>query len=254
MADPRATSSAVGPVHRAFGLLQSVVAAEEPVGVRELARRTGLTKSTVGRLLATLDELRMVERLEGGRAIPGPGLDTLSKSKGNPATALRERFRQLLPELVERFGESAAIGVDRPGGFLYLATERGPSAVQVPDGEGQAYPFHVVAPGLIAMAEWDAGRLERFLAEPRSMVTTHSVTTKGAIRHRLRQARRDRFVWTDQELDLEVNGLAAPVRLEGELVAVVSLYGPSYRFSPSARPGLAAEFRDYVEQRVASMS
>ncbi len=253
MADSASTSRATGPVHRAFGLLQAIVAAGEPVGVRELARRTGLPKSSVGRLLATLTELGMIERFSDGRAVPGLALATLSDSPATSVAMLRERFRQLLPELVQRFGESAAIGLDDGTGFLYLATEPGPGAVQVPDGSGKTYPFHLVASGLITMDEWDAERLAEYLTKSPVAVTTHSVVTKTALRRRLRQARRDRFVWTDQELDLEVNGLATPIKLDNEVIAVASLYGPSYRFSAEAQPNLASEFRDFVAMRVAAL-
>ena len=51
-----------GSVERAFSLLQAVVAAHEPIGVRELGRRVGLPRSTVSRLVATLTDLGMVER------------------------------------------------------------------------------------------------------------------------------------------------------------------------------------------------
>src|SRR5690349_8988735 len=74
MSDSAGSSSAgfaEGPVHRAFGLLQLVVAAGEPVGVRELARRAGLARSTTSRMLAILAELGMVERTPDGGARPG---------------------------------------------------------------------------------------------------------------------------------------------------------------------------------------
>ena len=54
------------------------------------------------------------------------------------------------------------------------------------------------------------------------------------LRSRLAYVRRRGYAWTDQELDLEVNGLAAPVRnAEGQVVAAISLYGPAYRFAES---------------------
>ena len=71
MSDAAAASSPEGPVHRAFALLQLVVASDEPVGVRELARRAGLSRSTTSRMLGILAELGMVERTSDGAARPG---------------------------------------------------------------------------------------------------------------------------------------------------------------------------------------
>src|SRR5215217_1931481 len=79
-------SAAEGPVHRAFGLLQLVVAAGEPIGVRELGRRAGLSRSTTSRMLGILAELGMVERTADGEARPGAALATLTRRlDGSPA-------------------------------------------------------------------------------------------------------------------------------------------------------------------------
>lgn len=242
-------STATGSVHRAFGLLQAIVAAGEPVGVRELGRRTGFTKSTVGRLLTTLDELGMIERTVDGRAVPGTALSTLSPGEGSPTATLRDTLRPLLLSMVDRYEESAGIGIDNKSEFLYLSNLDGPSAVQVPNYEAQTYPFHVIAPGLVAMSHWSNKRLEAYLKQPLSEPTDRSITDPEEIRHRLDVITNTGYAWTDQELDLEVNGLAAPISRNGEVVAVASLYGPAYRFSEKLLPNLGTNFSQFVTTR-----
>jgi DNA-binding IclR family transcriptional regulator len=255
MAPPRRASRVErppsGPVQRAFGLLQTVVAAGgEPLGVRELARRTGQPRSTTARLLGVLEDLGMVERTADGAAIPGSALVTLNPAGGRPAPLLRDRLRPLLAELVTRFGESAAVGVDDGERFLYLATERGPSAVQVPDETGRRYSFHTIAPGLVAMSTWDRRRLAAYLSGPLDAPTAHTMTAPARLRRRLQQIRHDRFAWTDQELDWEINGVATPIcGDDGTLLAVVSLYGPAYRLSAAATPDVGPALRDLVAER-----
>ena len=236
-------------VHRAFGVLQAVVTSGEPVGVRELGRRTGLSKSSVARLLATLDDLGMVERTQDGRAVPGSALATLNPTVGAPSATLRDTLRPLLTDLVGRYSESASIGVDAGSEFVYLATKNGPSAVQVPDIGSKTYPFHLIAPGLVAMATWPAARLDDYLAEPLSRATVRSVVDSSAVRQRLRTITERGYAWTDQELDLEVNGLAVPIRRRGALLGFASLYGPAYRFAESLLPDLGRELTDFVASR-----
>ena len=254
MSDAASTSSVEGPVHRAFGLLQLVVAAGEPVGVRELARRAGLSRSTTSRMLGILSELGMVERTPDGGARPGAGLATLTQRLDSSPAVLRERFRPLAVELRRTYGENAAVGVDDGTGFLYLASARVPAAVQVADPLGHTYPFHLVAPGLVAMAAWSADRLTAYLKAPLESSTEHSVVRPAAIRKRLDRIRRDGYAWTDQELDLEVNGLAAPiVDADGTTVAVATLYGPSYRFAEQLSSELGRAFSELVRDRSAAL-
>ena len=255
MSDASPASSPEGPVHRAFALLQLVVAADEPVGVRELARRAGLSRSTTSRTLGILAELGMVERTTDGGARPGAGLATLTGRVADSPAVVRERFRPFAAELRRTYGENAAVGVDDGSGFLYLASARVPAAVQVADPVDRSYPFHLVAPGLVAMAAWESDRLDAFLADPLAAATANSVTDAPRIRERLDRIRRDGYAWTDQELDLEVNGLAAPiVDATGTTIAVATLYGPSYRFSEQRDPDLGHEFARLVRERATVFS
>jgi DNA-binding IclR family transcriptional regulator len=237
-------------VHRAFGLLQLVVAADEPVGVRDLARRSGLSRSTTGRMLGILTELGMVERTADGAAAPGAGLAGLTASSGRSSAVRRERLRPLTVDLRLEFGENAALGVDDGSAFRYIDSARLDTAVQVPDPAGERFDFHLVAPGLVAMAEWPADRLRSYLAAPLAAATERSVTQPRRIRARLREIRDHGFAWTDQELDLDVNGVASPIRSPtGELVAVATLYGPAYRLSAERSPDLGAALAAFVSER-----
>lgn len=244
------SSPAEGAVHRSFALLQLLVAAGEPLGVRELARRSGLSKSAVSRLLATLAQIGMVERTGDGGARPGAGLATLTRRVEHTPGLLRERLRPLTAEMQREYDENAAVGIDDGNGFLYLASARVPAAVQVADPVGETFPFHLVAPGLVVMAAWPDERVDEYLATPLAGPTQHSVTEPNAIRERLARIRRDGYAWTDQELDLEVNGLAAPIRGgSGDQLAIATLYGPSYRLSEQAHPALGAQFASFVQAR-----
>jgi DNA-binding IclR family transcriptional regulator len=239
-----------GPVERSFQLLQLVVAAETPIGVRELSRRSGLSKSAVGRLLGVLDGLGMIERTPTGAARPGAALATLTRRVDRTPAWLREQLRPLTVDLEREFGENAAVGVDSPTGLLYLASTRTAAAVQVADPAGESYPHHLVAPGLVAMSAWSPSRLDRYLSTPLASATVHSVTDPAAVRDRLAGIGRDGFAWTDQELDLDVNGLAVPiVDADGRQIAVATLYGPAYRLGATAQPDLGRRLADFVADR-----
>lgn len=243
------SSVSEGPVDRAFHVLQTVVAAGEPVGVRELGRRTGLPRSTASRLVATLERLRMVDRTADGDVVPGGALATLQIEASAPPL-LRDRLQPLLVEIEKEFGENAALAVDDGDMLLYVSNVATENPVSVGDVAGERHHFHLVAPGLVVMATWPADRLAAHLAAPLVAATEFSVTDPDVVAQRVETIAADGFAWTDQELDVGINGLAVPVSLDGEFAAAISLYGPSYRFSPTVRPSLAAELRDLVAERL----
>jgi DNA-binding IclR family transcriptional regulator len=205
-------------------------------------------------MLGILAELGMVERLADGSARAGAGLATLTRRVDRSPAVVREQLRPLAAELERTYGENAAVGIDDGSGFHYLVSVRVPSAVQVADPVGETFPYHLVAPGLVCMSHWDDDRLARYLTQPLAAATARSVTRVDLVQARLRRIRHDGYAWTDQELDDEVNGLAAPIRdSDGALVGVATLYGPSYRFAEALHPTLGPAFAELVAERTANL-
>ncbi len=233
-------------VERAFRILQVVVAADGALGVREIGRLTGLPRSTAARLIATLHDLGMVARTSDG-VVAGSALSTLRPGATN--ALLGDQLRPLLAEVVGAVGEHAAIAVDGDDAIVYLAQVSADQPVSAPDVAGQRHPFHVVAPGLLAMAWWEERRLDAYLASPLEAPTERSMVDPATLRRRVAAARADGHIWTDQELDLGVNGLAVPVLADDTLLAAVGVYGPSYRFAPQHLPDLGSELAAMVAER-----
>ena len=220
--------STTSAIERSFLLLQLVAAADEPLGVRELGRRSGLPRSTVSRLAAQLVELGMLSRSGVGGLVSGPALGTLIPGDEAPPAALEDRLRPLLVECVQRFGESAALTVDTP--------------------TGERLDFHLVAPGLALMTSWDDERLGTYTAAPLPAATPLTITAAATLRDVVRMSAERGYAWADQALDLEVNGVAVLVP-GADPVASISLYGPAYRLNPSDRPGLGDALRDLVSEQ-----
>lgn len=241
----------IGTIERTFALLQAVVAANGSVGVRELERRTGIPRSSVSRIVGTLTELGMVDRSPGGDVRPGAALATLRPSTLASA-GIRDRLRPLLIELVDRFGESAALTIDDGSAVQYILQVASPHAVQAPSVEDERHDFHLVAPGLVHMASWSRRRLGQYLKAPLDSATEHSLSNPEGIAERLDRVRETGWVWTNQELDNGVNGLAVPIVLGGETVASVSLFGPAYRFAPELLPDLAPDLAEVAAERAAT--
>lgn len=240
-----------GVLERAVHLLRLVVD-DAPIGIRALARKSGLPTSTVGRLAQQLVDLGLLRRVGDGIA-PGPTLAELGS--GAAPISLSQRLRPLLVELVASTGESAAIAVDGGEAVLYLDHIESDSAVRVASVAERRHPFHVVAPGLALMAEWPLARLRAMLrAEPLSAPTAHSVVEPSQVLDRLASIRASRIAWALEELDLEVNGIATTITLgneDGSVATVaVSLYGPSYRLSPAASPTIETTLLDTVDEFV----
>lgn len=193
----------------------------------------------------------MVERTSDGLVMPGSALATLAVD--GPQPLLRDRLRPLLVALTDAFGESAAIAIDDGDAVLYVLQIDADNAVTAPDVEAERHPFHVVAHGLALMSHWPVERLDDYLGRALEAPTSRSMTDTMAIRRRLKRIRDDGYVWTEEEFDVGVNGLAVPITTDDGPVVSIGLYGPSYRLSPAARPDLADALTETVARQTVGL-
>ena len=219
----------VESVARAIRIVEAL--AQSPAGLSETARRVSLPKSTVARLLATLEELEAVEREEDGRMYRlGPALKRLSSAAGGPAQ-LTAFARPYLDALAAVTREAAGIAI--PDGFNvhYVDQTEAEHPVQVRDWTGELIPMHVVASGLAVMAHWPEQQTNTYLSRVLERMTGNSVTDPDTIRERLVEIRNKGYVWAFEEFVEGINSVAAPV-LDGNglITAAIHVHGPSYRF------------------------
>lgn len=220
----------VQSIERAFRVLEAV--GPGGAGLSDLAARVSLPKSTVARLLKTLENVGAVERLEGPRYRIGPGLVALAGTAHGLGNLAR-RARPVLRELADAVGEDAGLSVTEGHSVHYIAQEDAGNDVQVRDWTGSVLPLHANSSGLAMLAEWPEAALSRYLEQDLEKFTSTTVVDPDAIRARLRRARADGHVWVTGEYVEGINSVAAPVfDQRGRCIAAVHAHGPSYRYPP----------------------
>lgn len=239
----------VQSLERAFAILDEV--ARRPAGVTEIADRVGLPKSTVARLLATLESLEAVERFDGARWRIGPGLDALSAT-ASPDRSLISVARPFLAGLAADLGEDAGLGLPDGNDVLYVDQIASDNPVQVRDWAGTRAPMHTVPSGLVLLAEWPEDALAAYLAGDLVALTRRTETDPGRLRRRLGEVRAAGYAWGLEEFAEGIDSVAAPVRdAEGRAVAAIHVHGPAYRFPA---PGDETRIAGAVVEAAASIS
>jgi IclR family transcriptional regulator, acetate operon repressor len=231
----------VQSLERAFAILEEV--ARRPAGVTAIAERVQLPKSTVARLLATLEEVDAVERYDGAQWRLGAGVAALSTA-ASPERSLVSVARPLLANLVAELREDAGLGLPDGNEILYVDQVESDNPVQVRDWKGTRAPMHAVPSGLVLLAEWPGDALDAYLGGELVALTQKTMTNPARLRRRLAEVRKAGYAWGLEEFAEGIDSVAAPVRDgRGKAIAAIHVHGPAYRF-PS--PGGA----DAVAERV----
>ena len=219
----------VQSIKRSFALLRAL--ALGPVGVTELAERVDLPKSTVARLLASLEEEQAVEQTEaGGEYRLGSGLIDLAGSAPRGRNLVAAARPHLL-ELAESLDEVAGLSIIDGGRVYYLDQTESSSNIQVRDWTGEHAPLHAVPSGLVILAHQRPDYINRYLASPLVQCTPWTMTDPGELRDRLEQIRSIGYAWVYEEFAEELNSVAAPIfESGGHVEAALHVHGPAYRF------------------------
>ncbi len=216
-------------LERAFAILRAL--AIRPARISELATIVRLPKSTVARMLATLELVGAVERDEASQSYRiGEGLAQLAAPM-DFTTSLVVAIKPHLDQLAASVGEAAGFSVPEGYAVHYLVQVDSPRPVQVRDYTGTSAPMHVSPAGLILMANWPDEELGRYLSRPLERHTPASVTDPARIRQRLARVRTDGYAWIHEEFAEGLSSVAAPV-FDGQrrLVGAITVHGPTYRF------------------------
>jgi DNA-binding IclR family transcriptional regulator len=220
LADENAAAGGVATLDRALSILGAFTAAQPLPTLAEIAAHTRITKSTVLRMLASLQHAGLVLRLADGRYALGAAVERLQRVRA-ASVSVESLVLPVLRDLAAATGESASYYVRQGEQRLCLFRVDSPRPVR----------DHLLAGALLPLNRGAAGR-----------VLLAFSGAKGAVYARIR---REGVAVLSGDRDAEVAGVAAPVfDAAGALAGAVTLSMPVQRLqSTLAQPVLQAARR-----------
>jgi len=221
----------IGAAERAIAVLDTLAEAGE-LGTNEIARRTGMTPSTVSRQLGTLAASGLVERVQSsGRYRLGLRIVHLANAL-LARLDVREVARPHLVALVEATGETATLSVPGDEDAITVDFVPGSHHVQPVSKLGRPSVGHATSAGKVMLAF--LGREPRD-GPPLRAYTPRTITDPQALAREVAQVRERGWAQAVGEREPDLAAIAAPIRSSrGELEAMVALQGPSSRFDDAA--------------------
>jgi IclR family acetate operon transcriptional repressor len=226
------SDSGLSSVGNAARLLKAFLSREKEIGVSELARRLDLGKSTVHRLLTTLQQARFV-RFDPLASLWQVGVQAFIV--GNAFARTRDvtmMARPYLRRLMEESGETVNLYVADEGGEAVcmgqVECRQLMRAIARPGGRVKMHCSGAGKAILAWMAEREVGRVLERHGLPR--VTERTLATPRELKADLEQVRRRGYAVDDEEHAVGLRCVAAPVLDEhGAPLAGISVSGPTAR-------------------------
>lgn len=240
-----ATKTRLSSVATAIRLLKAFSDSDREIGISALSKKLGVSKSTVHRVASTLVAEGLLEQNpETDRYRLGLALFSLG-------TLVRRRMdisneaKPFLSKLRETTKENIHLAVLQGSEVVYVYDMESSQAVRLKPHLGSTKPLFCSAEGLAILAFQPQAFVDRVLSGPLQPRTNNTMTDPAKIRARLEKVRNDGYALEDEESEIGMRCVAAPIfDAEGNAVAAVGVAGPSQRLSTHAVAKFAPQVRD----------
>ncbi|MCM2562889.1 IclR family transcriptional regulator [Lutimaribacter sp. EGI FJ00015] len=235
---------------RLIAILEIVAVAGRPVTTAEIQKATGLPKPTCYRLIQTLQDQGLVEAPSGdGRVVIGERLIRIALL-GKSDVDVRRAAAPLLKSAAIQFNETVFLARFRNGQVEIIH-------VETPDDPGRAFvhpglgvrPMHACSCSKAIAAFTEPEFQESIISGSLKAYTEHTKTTDTELRADFARIAERGFADCDQEIDLGIASVAAPVSI-GNIGATFSVgaVGPIRRFGNAYREEIGFQLIDLADR------
>lgn len=221
------------------------LAAKGEMGVSEISREIGLSKTAVYNILGTFEGCRMVNRdpvtsrYRLGWRVYELGAELLRHSELAPLA------RPLLKELAQRTGETVLFGILDRTGVTYVDRVESERSIRMVAAPGRQAALHSTASGKLLLAHQSPAFIDHVLAGALPALTSATITDPEKLRAELQRVVERGYAACVRENEPEICSISVPVRdYSGEVCAALTIAAPATRFGESERKEALVVLRD----------
>lgn len=230
-------------LERLITVMEIVAVAGRPVSAVEVQKATGLPRPTCYRLLQTLQDQGLVEAPSGdGRVVIGERLIRIALL-GKSDVDVRRAAAPLLKAAAVKFNETVFLSRFRSSQveIIHVETPEDPARAHIHPGLG-VRPMHACSCSKAIAAFAEPEFQDCIIGGTLKAYTEHTKTTENDLRADFARIVERGFADCDQEIDLGIASVAAPVSI-GNIGATFSVgaVGPIRRFGQDQRQSIGVK-------------
>ena len=247
MASRSAGVPAVKSSERTIDVLEYLAASADQPTLTELARALEVPKSSLHKLLATLENRGWVETDAPSRTRYRLGLRALLVgTRYLERDRIVQAFEPVLADLSERYQEAVHLGRLDGADVVYLAKKESTHPFRMYSAVGRRLPAHATAMGkaILATKPWD--EVDALLPDPLPALTPSTITDRDALRRELVEVSARGYAVDDEESAEMLRAIAIPLVLDGGSTNAISISAPIMRLAVGTLPGIAEAMIELV--------
>jgi DNA-binding IclR family transcriptional regulator len=234
----------VRAVDRALDILLCFTREEPARSLTQIAESIHMSKTTVHRLLATLENKRFITR-DNTTGLYRLGLRFIEMASLVLQDAELHRWAQpYLQRLSSEYGETVDLSIMDGSHVIYLDVIESPQRVKLAAAVGQRLPAFFTASGKALLAYLPEEQTRKIISDNLAEDTNHFHVSIPEALADLRITSERGYAISEQEYEEEINAVAAPIfDKDNNPIASIAIVGPSYRLSKDRLPALGESLR-----------
>jgi|SRR5579862_993299 len=213
-----------------------------------VSEEAGVHKTTALRLLSSLESNGLVERQSDGRFRIGLGLVDLVSAYLDDLDVV-EQARPVLEQLATETLETVHLAIPSGSEVVYVDKVESPQSLRMVSHIGTRSPLYCTALGKAILAHASEGYLLGVISAGLEARTKQTVTDGDALRTDLAQVRSRGYAVDREEYRDGICCVAAEIReRRGQVVAAISVSGPSVRMDEATRSRIGADVRRAADE------
>lgn len=251
-------SQSVRAVERALDILLCFSREEPTRSLTQIAESVQMSKTTVHRLLTTLESKRFINR-DKATGLYRLGFRLIEMASLVLQDIELQRWAiPYLQRLSSQYGETVDMSILEGSHVMYLEVIESPQRVKIAAAVGQRLPAYYTASGKAILAFLPEERvrpiLEKNLAEGDPLIKR----TVPEMLANLREIRERGYAIAEEEYEQDINAVAAPLfDADHSPIASIAIVGPSFRLSRERLPELGEsvmQLTHVISQEVGGVS
>lgn len=222
-----------GSVQKAFQILELLNASTRGWNISEMSRKLKIPKSTTHVLVSTLDQMGYIKRCQYSRRFQ---LSTKMFGLGQKslvAMPLPELSLVHIRQLVQEVNLTAHVGILEKNQVVFVQKADGPGFIKFDTYIGKCSDLHCTALGKSLLAFLTEESIEAHLkGYVFNRFTRKTISSKSGFLAELNTVRRNGFALDDEEEELGVRCIAAPIFTGEDVIAAVSVTGTTSQIHP----------------------
>lgn len=221
--------SQVRVIARAAQILRALEGEDAGLSLGEIAKRVDLARSTVQRIVASLEtEKLVIAASPNGRVRLGPALLRLAASVRSDFVA---KARPFITKLSRELRETVDLASVRHDHLVFIDQVTGSHRLRTVSAVGETFPLYCTANGKAYLAQFDGTAVERLIGKSYEARTPKTLTKLSTLLADLRSVRKSGVAYDREEHTLGI--CAVGVALDDPLgnPMAISVPVPSQRFN-----------------------